>query len=50
MDLRHLQTLCAVIDSGGFTRAAERLYLTQSAVSFQIRQLEDALGTTLFDR
>ncbi|MBV8720004.1 MAG: LysR family transcriptional regulator [Chloroflexi bacterium] len=50
MDLRHLQTLCAVIDSGGFTRAAERLYLTQSAVSFQIRQLEEALGTTLFDR
>jgi LysR family transcriptional regulator for metE and metH len=50
MDLRHLQTLCAVIDSGGFTRAADRLYLTQSAVSFQIRQLEEALGTVLFER
>ena len=50
MDLRHLQTLCAVIDSGGFTRAADRLYLTQSAVSFQIRQLEEALGTILFER
>jgi DNA-binding transcriptional LysR family regulator len=50
MDLRHLQTLCAVVDSGGFTRAADRLYLTQSAVSFQIRQLEEALGTILFER
>src|SRR5579859_4996357 len=50
VDLRHLQTLCAVIDSGGFTRAADRLYLTQSAVSFQIRQLEEALGTNLFER
>lgn len=42
--------LCAVIDSGGFTRAADRLYLTQSAVSFQIRQLQEAVGSVLFER
>lgn len=50
MDLRHLQTFCTVIDTGGFTRAAERLFLAQSAVSQQIRQLEEALGTVLFER
>jgi DNA-binding transcriptional LysR family regulator len=50
MDLRHLQTFCVVIDTGGFTRAAERLFLAQSAVSQQIRQLEEALGTVLFER
>lgn len=50
IDLRHLQTFCVVIDTGGFTRAAERLFLAQSAVSQQIRQLEESLGTVLFER
>lgn len=50
MDIRHLQTLRAVVDAGSFTGAAESLYVTQSAVSVQIRQLEDAVGVTLFTR
>jgi DNA-binding transcriptional LysR family regulator len=50
VDIRHLQTLRAVVDAGSFTGAAESLYVTQSAVSVQIRQLEDAVGATLFTR
>jgi DNA-binding transcriptional LysR family regulator len=45
-----LKVFCAVIESGGFTRAATRLYVAQSAVSSQIRQLERELGTVLFNR
>ncbi|TIS49787.1 LysR substrate-binding domain-containing protein [Mesorhizobium sp.] len=45
-----LRTFVAVADSGGFTRAAERLHLTQSAVSAQIRRLEDQAGCVLLTR
>jgi DNA-binding transcriptional LysR family regulator len=45
-----LRALVAVAETGGFTRAAERLHLTQSAVSHQIRRLEDQIGTPLFIR
>ena len=45
-----LRALVAVAEAGGFTRAAERLHLTQSAVSHQIRRLEDQVGTPLFLR
>ena len=45
-----LRALVAVAEAGGFTRAAERLHLTQSAVSHQIRRLEDLVGTPLFIR
>lgn len=45
-----LRALVAVAEAGGFTRAAERLHLTQSAVSHQIRRLEDQVGTPLFIR
>lgn len=44
------RSLVAVADHGGFTRAARRLNRTQSAVSMQIRRLEDATGLTLFQR
>lgn len=44
------RSLVAVADSGGFTRAARQLNRTQSAVSMQIRRLEDAIGLTLFKR
>ena len=37
-----LRSFVAVVDCGNFTRAAERLHLTQSTVSQQIRRLEDA--------
>lgn len=50
MELRQMKVFCAVIESGGFTRAAGRLYVAQSAVSSHIRQLERELGTVLFHR
>lgn len=49
-DLRQLRAFVAVADSGSFTRAAERLFLTQSAVSHSLRGLEEQLGTKLLDR
>lgn len=45
-----LRSFVAVVDCGNFTRAAERLHLTQSTVSQQIRRLEDAVTCQLLDR
>ncbi|MGD8352955.1 MAG: LysR substrate-binding domain-containing protein [Pseudomonadota bacterium] len=45
-----LRTFIAVNDNGGFTRAAEVVHLTQSAVSMQIRRLEEIVGRDLFVR
>lgn len=45
-----LRAFVAVKDAGGFTRAAERLHLTQSAVSHQIRRLEEQVGRPLLCR
>jgi DNA-binding transcriptional LysR family regulator len=45
-----LRAFVAVKESGGFTRAAQRLHLTQSAVSHQIRRLEDQVGRPLLLR
>ncbi|USS55796.1 MULTISPECIES: LysR family transcriptional regulator [Pseudomonas] len=45
-----LRSLLAVADSGGFTRAAERLHLTQSAISAHIRRLESEAGHKLLER
>jgi len=50
LDVATLRSLLAVIDTGGVTRAANRLHLTQSAVSMQIKRLEDALDLTLLNR
>ncbi|ALN93303.1 MULTISPECIES: LysR family transcriptional regulator [Lysobacter] len=50
LDPTLLRTFVAVTESGGFTRAAERLHLTQSAVSHQIRRLEEQLGCSLLHR
>lgn len=50
IELRHLKTLVALRDTGSLVEAAERLYLTQSALSHQIKDLEDRLDCTLFVR
>ncbi len=49
-DLDLLRTFAAVVDAGGFTRAAERVHLTQSTVSQQIKKLEANIGHTLLLR
>ncbi len=50
LDLTALRSFVTVADVGGVTRAAGYLNLTQSAVSMQIKRLEEALGLTLFLR
>lgn len=50
IDPRQLEALAAVVESGGFEKAAQRLFITQSAVSQRIRQLEDALGQPVVTR
>jgi len=50
MELRQLEYFVAVAEEASFTRAAERVHISQSGVSAQIRQLEHDLGATLIDR
>ncbi len=50
IDLRHLRTLIALRDTGSLVEAAERVFLTQSALSHQIKELETRLGCSVFIR
>jgi DNA-binding transcriptional LysR family regulator len=50
MDTRQLQAFCEVVERKSFSQAAERLGVTQPAVSLQVRSLEKRLGTQLLDR
>ncbi len=50
MDIAALQAFLAVAESGSFSMASERLFLTQPAISKRIAQLESELNTRLFDR
>lgn len=50
LDLDQLQSFCAIADCGSFTEAARRVNKTQSAVSMQIKRLEERLGNALLSR
>lgn len=50
LDPQLLQSFVAIVETGSFTRAAERIHLTQSTLSQQMRRLEQQLGCTLLDR
>lgn len=48
LDIDQLQTFIAIVDTGSFTKAAGRVFKTQSAVSMQMRRLEERIGKQLF--
>lgn len=50
LEIKHLRMICALADSGNMTRAAEKLGITQSALSQQLKDIENKLGTDLFFR
>jgi len=50
ISIRQLTAFIKVADNGSFTRASDQMYLTQSAVSGLIKELESSLGIVLFDR
>jgi len=50
LDLDQLQTFLSISDTGSFTRAAEEVNRTQSAVSMQMRRLEERIGKPLFEK
>ncbi len=50
MNTRRLEALLAIVRCGSFAAASEQLNMTQSAISLRIRELEDELGTMIFDR
>lgn len=50
VNLRQIRTLCAFLEQGSFSATGDRVGLSHSAVSVQMQQLEDELGTPLFDR
>ena len=50
MNIKHLEHLLALADTGSFSRAAERSFITQSALSRSIQSLEQDLGGQVLDR
>ncbi len=50
MDNREWQTFVTVVDEGNITRAAEKLFLSQPALSYRLRHMEKALGHSLLLR
>jgi len=49
-DMGTLRSFVTIVESGSMTRAASRLFMTQSAISMQIKRLETNLGLSVFDR
>jgi DNA-binding transcriptional LysR family regulator len=50
LELHQLRCFLAIVEEGGFNRATTRLHITQPALSYQVKQLEQELGTSLFHR
>lgn len=50
LDIDQLRTFMAIADTGSFTRAADVVFKTQSAVSMQMKRLEERVGKPLFER
>ncbi len=50
LDLGTLRSFVTIAEAGSMTRAAQRLFMTQSAISMQIKRLEDNLGFSVFER
>lgn len=50
MNIKHLEHLLALADTGSFSRAADKLFITQSALSRSIQSLEEDLGAKVLDR
>ncbi len=50
MDITLARTFLDIVSAGSFVRAAERLHVTQTAVSARVRTLEEQVGATLFVR
>ncbi|WP_423822455.1 LysR substrate-binding domain-containing protein [Salinisphaera sp. SPP-AMP-43] len=50
LDLKALQSFVAIVETGSFTAAAQRMSYSQSAISMQLQRLEDALGVALLAR
>ena len=50
LELKHLRTIVAITEYGSLVLAAEKLFLTQSALSHQLKEIESRLGVSLFIR
>lgn len=50
MDLKVLKSFITVCETGNITRASERLFISQPALTRQIKDLEEEVGSILFDR
>src|SRR5687767_5112968 len=50
MEIRHLKLIKAIVEEGSITKAIDKLHLTQSALSHQLKEAEYQLGTSIFHR